>query len=144
VVARTVQLLIRWRRKGSVFPGANPPPRRLAAVTPVSRGSRQHGIMTIDELTDRIAAGNPPELEVHSLAPSMYVVFCLAGDQRSPLTDAAGTRRFTSRYAALQELQAVGVDRIDFVHRSAYDEMVNAPGSGTGNEFREPVDLSSI
>lgn len=81
-------------------------------------------------------------IEVHALAPSLYVVFRVAGEHREPLADSAGSGRFPSRAAALDHLRDAGVDEVDVVHFSAYGEMVGVAGSARDTEFRETVRLA--
>jgi hypothetical protein len=99
--------------------------------------------MNLAELAEEIRSGAEPSLEIHALTPSMYVVFRAEGSGRTPLRQGDQTQAFSSRFAAMQALRDAGARRASFVHLSAYDEMVNAPGGGT-NELREPVDLTVI
>lgn len=99
--------------------------------------------MNLTELAEDIRRGAVPSLEIHALTPSMYVVFRVDESGRTPLLQGGQTQAFSSRFAAMQALRQAGAERASFVHRSAYDEMVNAPGGGA-NELREPVDLTVI
>ena len=89
---------------------------------------------------ENLAAGE--HIEVHAVDPMIYVVFRRMGEQLEPVVDEKGTTlAFRSRYAALTALREAGVDELDFVHRSAYGEMVGIDDQSGSNEFRERVKL---
>ncbi len=81
-------------------------------------------------------------LEVHAVDPMIYLVFHCVGKDLQPVTDERGaTLRFRSRYAALTALRDAGVLEVDFVHKSAYGEMVGIDDNTGSNELRERVRL---
>jgi len=52
--------------------------------------------------------------------------------------------RFPSRHAACQALKATGLATVQFVHRTAYDEMIGLESSASRGEMRELIDLRDI
>lgn len=82
-------------------------------------------------------------VEVHALAPSLYVAYLVEEGRRRPLPGPAA-RQFTSRYAAFDYLHALGIDEVDFVHQSAYGEMLGVPGDAGDTELRERVRLADV
>ena len=98
--------------------------------------------MNLSELKNHISQGDHPELEVHGIDPSIYLIFSLANGKLQPVVDHRGnTLKYRSRSSAFDALKDVGVQRADFVHKSAFDEMVGV-GNGIHTEHREPVTLS--
>ena len=98
--------------------------------------------MTLSDLKNHISQGNQPELEVHGVDPSIYLIFSLTNGKRQPIVDQGGsTLKFRSRRSAFDALKDIGVQRADFVHKSAFDEMVGV-GNGVPTEHREPVTLT--
>lgn len=99
--------------------------------------------MTLDDLSTTISNGFDPKVEVHSVDPSIYLIFCCVGEQRHPLLTAQGgdTLRFPSRHAALNKLRDAGVRHADFVHRSAYEEMIGFSHGNAKTEHRESITL---
>lgn len=85
---------------------------------------------------------NTQRIELHALAPSLYVAFRVEGARREPMGDPGRALRFTSRAAALDHLRAVGAREVDVVHVSAYGEAVGLPGTARDTEFRETVRLA--
>ncbi len=85
---------------------------------------------------------NTQHIEIHALAPSLYVAFRVAGARREPIGDSGRPLRFPSRSAALDHLRAAGAREVDVVHLSAYGEAVGLPGSARDTEFRETVRLA--
>lgn len=99
--------------------------------------------MTLDEIRRMVAGGRRPSLEVHAIDPMIYLVFECASDTLTPITDRNGqTLRYPSRFAALNALQQTGIPEVDFVHRSAYGEMVGLEDAGDSSEFRQRVRLT--
>lgn len=98
--------------------------------------------MNLSELKNQISQGNQPELEVHGIDPSIYLIFSLTNEKRQPVVDHHGnTLKYRSRSSAFNALKDIGVRRADFVHKSAFDEMVGV-GNGIPTEHREPVTLA--
>ena len=99
--------------------------------------------MTLSELQTAVKSGRQPKIEVHGVDPSIYLIFVLAEGERRPLVDQRGkTLSYRSRSKAFDLLRDTGVQRADFVHRSAFDEMVGV-GNGVPTEHRESVTLAS-
>ncbi len=98
-------------------------------------------LMLFTELKDLISRNTAPDLEVHGVDPSIYLIFSCKADTRAPIKDSRGNNlTFRSRSKAFDALREIGVKRADFVHKSAFDEMVGV-GDGTPTEHRETVNL---
>ena len=83
-------------------------------------------------------------IEVHSIDPSIYLIYCCQDGERAPLKAANGDNLiFRSRTKAFDALREIGVKQADFVHKSAFDEMVGV-GDGTPTEHRETVLLGDL
>ena len=96
-------------------------------------------LMLFTELKDLISRNTAPDLEVHGVDPSIYLIFSCKADTRAPIKDSRGNNlTFRSRSKAFDALREIGVKRADFVHKSAFDEMVGV-GEGTPTEHRETV-----
>ncbi len=91
---------------------------------------------------ENIAATASAGIEVHAVDPMIYIVFQRRDEHLEPVVDEKGTTlAFRSRYAALTALREAGVQELDFIHRSAYGEMVGIDDQSGSNEFRERVKL---
>lgn len=100
--------------------------------------------MQLSQLKQLIRADEPLVIEVHSIDPSIYLIFCCAGGNRTPIKAPNGDNlMFRSRSKAFDALRDVDIQRVDFVHRSAFDEMVGV-GDGTPTEHREPINLKAL
>jgi hypothetical protein len=98
-------------------------------------------LMMLNELKDLVAQNTAPNLEVHGVDPSIYLIYRCAANTRAPIKDGRGNNlTFRSRSKAFDALRDIGVKRADFVHKSAFDEMVGV-GDGTPTEHREKVNL---
>jgi hypothetical protein len=98
-------------------------------------------LMMLNELKDLVAQNTAPTLEVHGVDPSIYLIYRCAANTRAPIKDGRGNNlTFRSRSKAFDALRDIGVKRADFVHKSAFDEMVGV-GDGTPTEHRETVNL---
>lgn len=84
--------------------------------------------MTLSELKRRVARGERPEPEIHSVEGVVYVVHV----DDEVLTPARSERalRFPSVYAASHALGRTGLERGWLVHASPYDEMIGRPDEG--------------
>ena len=92
--------------------------------------------MLLTELKQLIRADEPLQIEIHSIDPNIYLIFCCAGENRAPIKAPNGDNLiFRSRRKAFDALRDVNIQRVDFVHRSAFDEMVGV-GDGTPTEHR--------
>ena len=100
--------------------------------------------MTLTELQALIRANNCPSLEVHGVDASIYLVFVRDREHLRPLTERGANLSFRSRYAALKAMADVGISQVDFVHRSAYGEMIGVENSHGDTELRQTVDLQSF
>jgi hypothetical protein len=98
-------------------------------------------LMMLNELKDLVAQNTAPTLEVHGVDPSIYLIYRCTANTRAPIKDGRGNNlTFRSRSKAFDALRDIGVKRADFVHKSAFDEMVGV-GDGTPTEHREKVNL---
>ena len=83
-------------------------------------------------------------VEVHSIDTSIYLIFCCQDDEQTTLKAANGDNLiFRSRKRACNALRNIGVKQADFVHKSAFDEMVGV-GDGTPTEHRETIILQDL
>ena len=100
--------------------------------------------MQLIELRQLIRADEPLLIEVHSIDPNIYLIFCRVGENRAPIKAPNGDNLiFRSRRKAFDALRDLNVQRADFVHRSAFDEMVGV-GDGTPTEHRESITLKAL
>lgn len=100
--------------------------------------------MQLTDLKQLTRAGKAPAVEVHSIDPSIYLIFCCDDDNRAPIKGPNGDNlMFRSRSKAFEALRDAGIRHADFVHRSAFDEMVGV-GDGTPTEHRESIALNSL
>ena len=81
--------------------------------------------MTLSELKRRVARGETPEPEIHSVEGVVYVVH-LADDVLTHTREGQALR-FPSLVAASRALGRAGLARGWLVHASPYDEMVGRP-----------------
>lgn len=101
--------------------------------------------MTFDEIRRSLRDGDPVSLEVHALSASVYQLFRRTTDGVVPVTGSRGrSALYRSRYAALQALADLGLDRVDCVHRSAYGEMIGMGASHAETELRESVPIAHL
>ena len=100
--------------------------------------------MQLTELKQLIRADEPLLVEIHSIDPNIYLIFCCVGENRVPIKAPKGDNLiFRSRRKAFDALRDVNIQRADFVHRSAFDEMVGV-GDGTPTEHRESITLKAL
>ncbi len=99
--------------------------------------------MQLNEIKALVTPDTKLDLEVHGIDPSIYLIFYCRDGERTPIKDRGGKNlTFRSRSKAFDALRDAGVQRAEFVHRSAFDEMVGV-GDGTPTEHREQINLSS-
>lgn len=99
--------------------------------------------MDLDALATLLSNGFEPQVEVHAIDPSIYLIYCRIGEQLKPLLSADGNfLKYPSRSAATQQLRKAGLRRVDFVHRSAYEEMIGFEHSAQPTEHRETLKLT--
>ena len=97
---------------------------------------------TLNELTRLAAAGAALPVEVHAVDPMIYVLFLRRGEHLDPMQDGRGTSlQYRSRHAALKALREAGLAEVDFVHRSAYGEMIGVEGTSSDTELRQTIRL---
>ena len=100
--------------------------------------------MQLTELKQLIRSDELLTIEVHSIDPSIYLIFCCTGETRAPIKAPNGDNlTFRSRSKAFDALRDLGIQHADFVHRSAFEEMVGV-GDGTLTEHREIVTLEAL
>ena len=97
--------------------------------------------MLLNQLKNLVAQNTTPALEVHGVDPNIYLIYLCTANTRAPIKDGRGDNlTFRSRSKAFDALRDIGVKRADFVHKSAFDEMVGV-GDGRPTEHRETVNL---
>ena len=100
--------------------------------------------MQLTDLKKLVKADEPLVIEVHSIDPSIYLIFCCTGNNCAPIKAPNGDNlMFRSRSKAFDALREVDIQRADFVHRSAFDEMVGV-GDGSPTEHRESITLKAL
>ncbi len=100
--------------------------------------------MLLKEIKQSLGREKPLAFEVHSIDPCIYLIFCCHDDERTPLKAANGDNLiFRSRNRAFDALREIGVKQADFVHKSAFDEMVGV-GDGSSTEHRETIVLQDV
>ena len=100
--------------------------------------------MQLNELKQLMRNQKSLTVEVHSIDTSIYLIFCCQDDEQAPLKAANGDNLiFRSRKTAFNALRDIGVKQADFVHKSAFDEMVGV-GDGTPTEHRETIILQDF
>ncbi len=98
--------------------------------------------MRLTDLSDAIAAGQAPIVELHGVDPMIYVAFARSADGLAPLKDdEERVLKYPSRHAACTALRETGLASVQFVHRSAYDEMIGLSSVDGGAELRELLTL---
>ena len=98
--------------------------------------------MTLSELSSLIAAGHNPSVEVHSFEPSLYLLFVRSGDSLQPVKDSRGeSLKYFSRSKALKPLREIGLPSAEFVHQSAFGEMIGLSGDSSQTELRQTIHL---
>ena len=101
--------------------------------------------MTLNEIRELTANETPPELEVHSVDPMIYIIFERRGEQLVPVTDSRGKHlQFRSRFTALNALRETGLPSAGFVHKSSYGEMIGMEGDWHDAELRETINLQRL
>ena len=101
--------------------------------------------MNLRGLKHLVEVGDPPTIEVHAFEQIIYQPFERHGDALQPLQDGRGRAlKFPSRYKALQALANVGLESVEFVHRSCYGEMIGTSEELQETEFRQTVKLAHL
>lgn len=100
--------------------------------------------MQLSEIKQLMGDQKSLTIEVHSIDPSIYLIFCRQDDKRASLKAANGDNLvFRSRNSAFDALRDIGVKQAEFVHKSAFDEMIGV-GDGTPTEHRETIILQDV
>ncbi len=100
--------------------------------------------MTLKEVRKLLRAGGHINIELHAVDLAIYQVFQRFSDRLTPVTDKGGSLRFPSRYAALKALAELGLDEVEFVHRSAYGEMIGTESPFGETEMRQRVRIAHL
>ena len=100
--------------------------------------------MTLKEIANLISAGGHISLEVHAVDPAIYQVFQRFSGRLVPVMDKDQSLRFPSRFSALKALADLGLDEVDFVHRSAYGEMIGMETPHDQTELRQRVQIAHL
>ena len=99
--------------------------------------------MDLDALSALVSNSFEPQVEVHAIDPSIYLIYCRISEQLKPLLKADGNfLKYPSRSAAIQQLRKAGLRRVDFVHRSAYEAMIGFEHRTQPTEHRETLHLT--
>ena len=99
--------------------------------------------MNLRELSSLVKRNSFPEMEIHSVDPNIYLIYSRSANQLTPLRDSAGNRlKFRSRSAAANCLRETGIRVVDFVHRSAFEEMIGFEQGSQPTEHRETIKLN--
>ncbi len=100
--------------------------------------------MQIKQLAPQLALDPTAIVELHAIDPIVYVLYLSNSLGRQPVRDKKGkTIIYRSQNAARKELIENGVTTFDFVHMTAYDEIVGMPEWGARQEQRRTVNLES-
>lgn len=94
--------------------------------------------MDIDELGERITAGETWEAEILSVTPMIYIVRLLSGERTVPLQENGSNRVFRNIIEAGKALAASGLQAGYLVHESVDDEMT-AGGAFGSSSTRTPI-----
>ena len=100
--------------------------------------------MTLKEIETLMRSGGSVQLEVHAVDAAIYLVFQRFGERLTPVSNGNSRLRYTSRYAALKAMADAGVPEVDFVHKSAYGEMIGLETPHDATEMRQTVDLRTF
>ena len=87
--------------------------------------------MQIKQLAPQLALDATAIVELHAIDPIVYVLYLSNSLGRQPVRDKEGkTIIYRSQNAARKDLIDNGVTTFDFVHMTAYDEIVGMPEWG--------------
>ena len=100
--------------------------------------------MQIKQLAPQLALDATAIVELHAIDPIVYVLYLSNSLGRQPVKDKKGkTIIYRSQNAARKDLIDNSVTTFDFVHMTAYDEIVGMPEWGARQEQRRTVKLES-
>ena len=100
--------------------------------------------MTLKEIENLTRAGAHIAIEVHAVDPSIYQIFQRFSSRLVPVTGRDGNARFTSRFSAMKALADLGLEEVDFVHRSAYGEMIGTETPFDATELRQKISIAHL
>lgn len=100
--------------------------------------------MTLRELKSLRIAGGHATIELHAVDARIYQVFQRFGARLDPLTDNGAPVRYPSRYSACKALADLGLNELEFVHRSAYGEMIGMETPFDRTEMRQRIGISHL
>ncbi len=100
--------------------------------------------MTFGELESLLRAGGHADIELHAVDARIYQPFQRFGERLLPLTADGGAARYSSRFAACKALADLGLDQVDFVHRSAYSEMIGLETPFDQTELRQRIGIAHL
>ena len=99
--------------------------------------------MNLGQLQTALTRGVAPPIEVHAVE-HMYIPFTREGESLRPLVNQNDkTLTYKSRHQAFSALAKVGLETVEFVHRSAYVEMVGASEEASP-EMRQTIVLRNL
>ncbi len=98
--------------------------------------------MNLEKIKILVETGHPPAIEVHSIDPNIYLIFYKEEQSIRPVVDKnCKTLKCKSRTSAFLLLKETGLEETDFVHQTAYEEMIGFAQSGQKTELRETIKL---
>ena len=99
--------------------------------------------MNLGQLQTALTRGAAPTIEIHAVE-HMYIAFAREGETLRPLVNQQDkTLTYKSRHQALSAMAKVGLESVEFVHRSAYVEMVGSHEE-TNTEMRQTIVLRNF
>ena len=100
--------------------------------------------MDLQAISQMLSRGLQPSVEVHAVDPSIYLIYCKIGEQLKPLLRRDGSiLKYCSRSAATRDLREAGLKNVEFVHRSAFEEMIGVAENAQPTEHRERIKLTT-
>ena len=98
--------------------------------------------MNLENIKSLVERYQAPAIEVHSIDPNIYLIFYRVGEDIKPILDKKNkTLKCKSRSTAFLLLREAGILETDFVHQTAYEEMIGFEHSGRKTELRETIKL---
>lgn len=80
------------------------------------------------------------EIELHGFEQQIYIVFERTGDQLTPFKDdRKKVLKYPSITAAKSAFSKAGIESFEFVHATAYGEMIGNPGGYQETEMRQRI-----
>ena len=94
-------------------------------------------------LQSRLALGEAVELELHGFEQQIYVVFERVGETLTPFKDDGDeVLKYPSLSAAKMAFSKAGLAAFEFVHTSAYVEMIGLPDDHRDTQLRQRLTVS--